>query len=765
MQKIRMFSWRGAVPMLTLALSLLFSSSAAAWFYQPRGLSLDLAWHVWFADKMIVRGRVNSSKVGNTVELWDAELDLLLATTTARNGRYRFKLTQPQQSTLPCKVEVRAGNKKRIKRVRWASQQCGHRRATIAGQVTVQPSPDATISVHLNGQRFSTRTDAAGAYQLPILSKDLEPLVLIQADAINPENGDQITLVNMAGSFARVLDTPQHNVTHVSSASYQLQLQANGGLVPQSQAELDALETTMDAEQVLQLAGVIKLLLTDDRFSLPLGQTNLLDFIADRDAVTAFIAAVAAEDVMALNAAVSAITTDSTQISGFNANRLPSELLAVRVANKGYLARYAEVVELNAAEQSGLLLGLGYNGNPINQGFDYRIEQGQLAFDLRESVQTETVTYDIAELTDDVALLDAYYAAGGAPDGIRYRISEIQRNYNRVYNGNKVDVVRVESRQRINVPDFTLADGSQLAVPDRVEVSVSSQLLQSATATATSGFSTRCDGSSVCVLGRWGGLYHHDVGINVYSRAAYNNTAFGEVIELAADGSAVGVISAQLSSWQVDDRGRLQLHYADGTVQTSTIIDQQGLEYGVLSEFQQGQQRYASYNIWVRGDSSFALDLSYLLNPQPQQYWNGEVNAWRPGVYDEQGNRHASNYFGWKFDSGMNVSNRRYRSYDYDGDGNNDDVWLINETLGWESLADRVLINRSSYARRYWIPLAATELDGERVFYVMEVAERNAELQYGGEPGWHTYFSPRVNIEREIDQYQPFDAEVIVPAS
>ena len=102
---------------------------------------------------------------------------------------------------------------------------------------------------------------------------------------------------------------------------------------------------------------------------------------------------------------------------------------------------------------------------------------------------------------------------------------------------------------------------------------------------------------------------------------------------------AAGTISGVNATWSVVNE-RLVINYGNGWTQTATVVENNGIEYSVFSEYANATigERYASYDIWVKGDPNFNLTESYLQS-QAGQYWNGDINTWIPGFIDENGDR------------------------------------------------------------------------------------------------------------------------------
>jgi hypothetical protein len=702
---------------------------------------------------------ITKNSTPTTVELWDTNLDILLGTTNSKRGKFEFKVDGRTGSTIPCSIEVRAISLSAARVVKHAPSECGQFRTNLTGLITDAPVPFATVTVTVNGSSFTTVADQNGAYSLDILSSSVGALLLIEANAVNPETGDPINFVNLAGSFARVLSDPVANVTNVTTASFILAVEANGGTTPTTIQELQSAETAIDATALIELAAVIKLIVDDPRFSLPAGQTNLIDFVADSAAVETFIADVALVDPDALVNTQTAIIQDSDLVAGFVTADIPSRYFAIAAAEPGYMARSGAALEFNTADNTGRFLGFNGNGVAINDPFTWNISQGRLEVSYLTVSAREQLTFAIEDVTDDPGEIAAFYNAGGANGGVTYFSSVVQRNYTRIVDGTLVDIISTEERTEHNTAPILLNDGTTLTIASPfIVINTYNELFRSEQDLVNIPFTTSCQVDEVCALGIWGGVYHYSPGFRVYDDFAYPETSYGEVIDFAADGTASGVVSNRSANWVVNASGNLAISYSDGWVQTLTIIDNLGLEYGVFSSFDNGIDSYASYNIWVRGNNSVQLDENYLLPSQAGKYWNGEVNSWQPGSFDVDGFHLPHVRFGWQFSAGGSLENFSTNNYsDIDNDGNPDLGLIITPTLGWASVNGNVEIDRFSFAHRTWFPIASAMFNGDRIFYVLEKEDRDAELWYGGAPGLKPLFPPRINIQREIFEFTDWD--------
>ncbi|WP_083699783.1 carboxypeptidase-like regulatory domain-containing protein [Shewanella sp. UCD-KL12] len=705
-------------------------------------------------NRLDVKGRVGNDSSGDEVTLWDADLNTMLASGVTKKDKFKFKYALSEGDIVPCRIEVRVAGESSSRKVKRAPQDCGQYQVTITGLVTDSPIPFATVTVTLNGNTYTTVADENGAFSLDILTVSLDELVTIESSATDAETGDPINFVNMAGTFSKLLSDPEANVTNVTTASYILAVEANGGVAPNNIEELTAAETSIDASTLLELAAVIKLVVDDPRFELPDGFDSLIDFVANDSAVESFIEDVAAIDPQALENTQSEILNDTSLVAGFTVDEIPARYYVIAAAEPGYMARSGAALEFDGSTGTGQYLSFaGWNGQAINQTYSWAVVGGRLELNYDSPQAVALLTSHIEDLTDDQSKIDAYYAGGGVHDNIVYESSEVQRKYTRVVDGNLVDMISTEVKTVLHTPPFELVDGSMLELEvDKLDISTSNQSFRSSLDIQNIPFTTSCLTGEVCALGNWGGVFHYAAGTRVYDDYIYPTSSYGELLTFNNDTSVSGAISGESASWNIDSEGKLIIDYADGTVQTLQIIDNIGLEYGVFSIFENGGERYADYNLWVRGDSQFSLSGSYLTPSASNRYWNGEINSWIPGGFDANGVRLPSNRFGWKFDGAGGLDNYWVdQNRDYDGDGNNDLGLIVTATHGWEVDAGIARLDRFSFARRYWFPVASTDIDGQRVFYVIEREARD----YG--QGWKTFIPARMNIQREIDEFTDWD--------
>ena len=179
------------------------------------------------------------------------------------------------------------------------------------------------------------------------------------------------------------------------------------------------------------------------------------------------------------------------------------------------------------------------------------------------------------------------------------------------------------------------------------------------------------------------------------------------------------------------------------------ILDQLGKQYGVFNDYTDGIERFASYDIAIKQDPSFAFAEADLLTPAGK-FWNGMINLWEPRFYLSDGSWVFNRNFGWIFDTfpdGIHPitfvfeSDRFWREY----------------PMTWDILPDGMMETHyttrfQSERQRFWIPLAEEPITEDPVtgdpivpairrFYVLEYENQAPDAR----------IQPRINIEQEVD--------------
>lgn len=717
-------------------------------------------------QQLIVKGKVDGlGDVETIVKNLSTGAVLAQGTTDKQFG---FKIPIDEFANVPCEVLVLAADQSATAEVKHGPGDCARYEYTLSGVITDEPIPYATVTVVLDGVTYTTTADAEGQYSLPIITANLNQLVKIDASANDPETGDTINFVNMAGSFSRVLDgNANNNVTNVTTASYVLAVEANGGSEPSSVEELQSAETAIDATELFELAALIKLIVDDKDYELPDGEDNLIAFISNPEAVETYIETVPPED---LAAAVEAILDDADLVAGFTIDDIPERYYAIPASSPGYIARQGEALEFNVLSETGTVLGMdGNSGTPIAQAYDFLIDSsGRLVLNFENSIDTwgsphidtlENLTASERQQLNDAGIFQI--------DMITSVNSYI---YTRLTDGTLVDIARLETQVTLTFPPIFMGSDTYLELDQSTLYEVQSQevSLRSSLDIEPKPFTDSCGGStqSVCATGAWGGIFHYSESPGKFLWSGvpghdYPATAYGEILTLSAGGSVSGTLTGGDATWSIDTEGALVLAYTDGWTQTLQVLDSLGDEYGIYSDYSKGSERYATYSVYIRSEEVPVLSDQDLIS-QAGRYYNGEVNTWQKGSFDETGTRGFNNRFGWEFDA---TGDGRNRSNYLDSCGRQ----LVITQMGWDLTPENtVVIDRlptldwsyPGYAVRTWYPAAMANVDGDRVLYVLEIEHRD-DYTDGLDGVKRPLFPARINIQRELDRHTGYDCELI----
>ncbi len=280
---------------------------------------------------------------------------------------------------------------------------------TISGLVTDSPISNELVSIAIGDELFEVEADTDGNYSLPITINDMSALVFINAKGSADQNQEDIELIAVAGQTSTLLaaaggehhlsheDNNQTNVTHVSTANYLLVEDRTESGEITSELEFNQLASEVSPEELIQTAGFIKLLVDNDNFDIPEGETvlSLLDTEAaggsgekTREAIQAYLVAnnhVDADGKLteaysaALDEAIDQTVTDANVIEQFRVEHIASQtMLSLYGAKQGWNQHSGSGMNYGADGSGELYNNLNSYDNSDEIQFSWSVVDGSL---------------------------------------------------------------------------------------------------------------------------------------------------------------------------------------------------------------------------------------------------------------------------------------------------------------------------------------------------------------------------------------------------
>lgn len=615
----------------------------------------------------------------------------------------------------PCVVRVTVGDVSVQADVDDAPADCAAPPSLVlTGTVRDAPIPFATVTVTVGGVTYTTVADENGEFLIEIASLDLDALVLIESLGTNPNDETKtVDMISLAGTFSKLVEdadgdgivdgteNPNINNTPYTTALFVLLVQGNGGEPPRTLEELQAAEKTIDATEVLQMAAVIKLIVDDPDFELPIdpgtGEPygSILEFLSDSEVdgngntpVGNFIA----DNEAAVNAAVVVILDDAGIVPAFTAAGIPGRYYALWPAQVGFHSRQGSALLFERSPDTGELRESA-SFQPYPGAFDWEVVNGQLVLDFT----TEPVTTRFGDPNPELTLrcrepddpqfdscphtcqdyYDAAFAASVTPHTVAR--AEVQRSYTRyaVSPGGTREFASMTSEFFTDYDSFTYDNGggpTNFEFCDEFESETrNTELLNAATNPPKRLELDQFSGETLSITI----LYDPDDG------GGFQTGLFMDFVTLASgapdgDGfrSATTLLSGTSLDWRIVDDGgapsdtnangsadgnELQFRYPGGALQSMRQIEPGvGVETGFFFEITDVPDAFGLYDIFLHVDPTFALTVPYLSNASGE-YWQGTINSWyKPNwTINPEGvlALRPGQEFGWEFASNFTGNN------------------------------------------------------------------------------------------------------------
>lgn len=616
-----------------------------------------------------------------------------------------------------------------------------YQQVSLSGQVVDEPIPGAIVTVTLGGRDFQVVADADGNYTLEISTLDLESYVKVRATGGDGSEGKGIELVSLLGEVGTLIESAgddrtlggesdtQANVTNVTTARYVLAVDANGGEEVTSDEAMAEAEKSIDADALLEIAAVIKVILDNPDYSLPEGKESVVDLVKDAEAYNNFVAEVTSEnpDDNALTQAMDQIVNDPALVQGYTADKLARVYYSTFPAAPGFLSRGGDRYQFNDD-------GTGSIANEQGaQKFSWALKDGAIVVTYDAPLESYGYYAASAELLGEEVATQWVEATGSGQIGAMRSDKGI--TFTRLVDGAIIDAVSFENVYDL---EFDMADTGIQAPNLQDAISSGQQLLRDAAASKVLPIVAADLESNWAV-----DSYYEFVRSTVEGPQAFTSYA-GDLLEFVDGGTGTARLSERAFTWKLVDN-EVQVTFDDGTTLAAQKID----EAGELSAFSlrtfdsEGQLIAFSYNFGTWQDDSAALTLENVVT-EAGHHWATFVNGWVADFWKSGEFQYVEGSgFGWEFNQDGTSNNVQFYFDlgDEDGDGNTEEVMDYRLPGTWNVAESGVLtVTRCPGGvcrKREWLGLQASE--GEIV-----IMEREFFEQYEG-----LAFPPRINIYRD----------------
>ncbi|MEX2327542.1 MAG: Ig-like domain-containing protein [Pseudomonadales bacterium] len=346
---------------------------------------------------------------------------------------------------------------------------------SLSGRIVDAPIANATVTVTIGDTTYTATADADGFYALDIAFSDGNELLTINAEGSEDNDQAYVNLVSALSDLASLLEAAGEdgvlarneaagtNVTNVTTASYVLATEANGGTPPTTREELITAEEAIDPATLLEVAAVIKLIIDDPNYDLPEGKTNIREFVEDKEAYNTVVAEVEADDPAILDNVVKSIVADDDLVVTDSTSAPPEFYIPTSPTQPGFIGKGSEVLVFNT-DGTGAILNRFFSEQGNSTTFTWTLDADGF-FNLDYTMPVQTTYFPIVvTVTDDAAILAAYdglnitqATATDTRTGSRFKV---------ITRGNRTDVVQVERTSSTTYEPVVYQD-TTYQIPDK----------------------------------------------------------------------------------------------------------------------------------------------------------------------------------------------------------------------------------------------------------------------------------------------------------
>lgn len=450
---------------------------------------------------------------------------------------------------------------------------------TLQGTVTDSPIANASVTATVGSETFTATADANGNYSLDIeiAAANTSRFVTLAARGAGEQSFVEFT--SLAGSFQSLLtqagdgillssENFATQITNVSTAEAVLLKDANGGQPITSDALLASLGTSLNGQQVLDLATAIKLVVDDSaNYSLPAGQTSVLALISDTAARQQFVDNVYAQNPATFALTQTAITADPGLSKPLSVQSVPTALTAaILSSDPGFSFNYSNRVAAYtfAADGTGSV-----STGSFHEPMTWTVDGSNIKVAYRRPVSI--LSYDTENCAGDVRQVEAHYVSSGVT----------------------LTLLSARTLATTETSKITYGDCPALAARE-------------VTATTASTILADSDFQTIDVAELRGATQ------TIYVYDAEQDAVVGEVATIGADGTGTTRFTNKSFTWSADAAARLiTANFNDGTVgkyRTLRSIDE--VTSDLFYEITTPNARYVDAGATVYADPAMAQGIT-----------------------------------------------------------------------------------------------------------------------------------------------------------
>lgn len=526
------------------------------------------------------------------------------------------------------------------------------------------------------------------------------------------------------------------SVNAVSTALYSLLLSANEGVVPENIEKLTFIEKSVDADELMNAAAIVKIMTENNNFSLPEGVTDLVALLTNVDAYNQLFDEITAASPTLISDTIVAIANDPVLTPPVDASQLPQFYYETFAAADGFLSRSGARWNFES-NGSGFLTS--YTGH---FPFNWRIDGNKIKIIYDETNPPYTLSRNVyISVNGNTGITQQHYnwliADKKHPVDVHY--ATLESELTRVTTGSSVDTYRVINKVQPQIRPIQTTSGiveSKGAIAERTgNILMRREISIDTVFTADE------------MPGTWA--------INSYFTEPFQKREttgfFLDLLEFKSDGSGSGLNTGRTFGWSIVD-GELNLAFSDQTKLTVKIIDQSGTDLQLFTLVKDEEDQI----IAAEADYGFKVDTTTLAESianKEGHYWQSMINSTDTDSWD--GNRlvyctgdplckdkeyYFTPLFGWE----LNSDNKGNQITDPWPDNAFPPLHVLGTTpITWiYSTPNQVTIRYTSVTREKTVLKQEQGVLGRRLY----VREKSSSTISG------TTVQPRINIYEEISK-------------